>query len=51
MKRFIRARDADERGVVLVIVALAMVVLIGMLAIAIDASYGFVQNRPRSECL
>lgn len=45
MKRFIRARDADERGVVLVIVALAMVVLIGMLAIAIDASYGFVQNR------
>ena len=35
----------DESGVILIIVACAMVVLIGMLAIAIDASYGFVQNR------
>lgn len=40
-----RAREERESGVVLIIVAAAMVVLIGMMAIAIDASYGFVQNR------
>jgi hypothetical protein len=40
-----RARQDHESGVVLIIVACAMVVLLGMLAIAIDASYGFVQNR------
>jgi hypothetical protein len=45
MRTFVRAREDNERGVVLVIVACAMVVLIGMLAIAIDGSYGFVQNR------
>jgi hypothetical protein len=43
--RFGRARHEGESGVVLVLVAGAMVVLIGMMAIAIDASYGFVQNR------
>jgi hypothetical protein len=45
MSRLSRAREENESGVVLIIVALAMVVLLGMLAIAIDASYGFVQNR------
>ena len=39
-----RAKD-DESGVVLIIFALAMVVLLGMIAIAIDGGYGFVQNR------
>ncbi|HXQ63081.1 MAG TPA: pilus assembly protein TadG-related protein [Acidimicrobiales bacterium] len=43
--RFVRARDENESGVILIIVACAMVALIGMLSIAIDASYGFVQNR------
>jgi hypothetical protein len=40
-----RRRQNDESGVVLVIFAIAMVVLLGMIAIAIDGSYGFVQNR------
>ena len=40
-----RTRDEGERGVVLIIVALALVVLLGMISIAIDGSYGFVQNR------
>ncbi len=45
MRSLVRVREESEAGVVLIIVACAMVVLIGMLAIAIDASYGFVQNR------
>ncbi len=45
MTRLSRTRQDDERGVVLIIIALAMVVLIGMMSIAIDGSYGFVQDR------
>jgi hypothetical protein len=45
MTRAIRAREDHESGVVLIIFAIAMVVLLGMVAIAIDGSYGFVQNR------
>ena len=37
--------EDNESGVVLIIFAIAMVVLLGMIAIAIDGSYGFVQNR------
>ncbi|HVA02780.1 MAG TPA: pilus assembly protein TadG-related protein [Acidimicrobiales bacterium] len=40
-----RARKDDESGVVLIIFALAMVILLGMIAIALDGGYGFVQNR------
>jgi hypothetical protein len=40
-----RVQDESESGVVLIIVALALVVLIGIVAIAIDGGYGFVQNR------
>jgi type II secretory pathway pseudopilin PulG len=40
-----RVRKDDESGVVLIIFALAMVILLGMIAIAIDGGYGFVQNR------
>ena len=40
-----RAREDNESGVVLIIFALAMVILLGMIAIAIDGGYGFVQNR------
>lgn len=40
-----RTREDSESGVVLIIFAIAMVVLLGMIAIAIDGSYGFVQNR------
>jgi hypothetical protein len=45
MTSLARARHDNESGVILIIVACAMVVLLGMLSIAIDASYGFVQNR------
>ena len=45
MKRNRSSGTDSESGVVLIIVALSLVVLIGMLSIAIDASYGFVQNR------
>ncbi len=45
MTRFRRAGEDSERGVVLIIIALALVVLIGMMSIAIDGSYGFVQDR------
>lgn len=45
MTSLARARQDNESGVILIIVACAMVVLLGMLSIAIDASYGFVQNR------
>ena len=45
MMRFVRAREDNESGVVLIIFAIAMVVLLGLIAIAIDGSYGFVQNR------
>lgn len=45
MTRSWPARGESESGVVLIIVACCMIVLIGMMAIAIDASYGFVQNR------
>jgi hypothetical protein len=45
VKRLAHARHEGESGVVLVLVAGALVVLIGMVAIAVDASYGFVQNR------
>lgn len=40
-----RAREDSESGVVLIIFALAMVILLGMIAIALDGGYGFVQNR------
>lgn len=40
-----RARENSESGVVLVIFAISLVVLLGMIAIAIDGSYGLVQNR------
>ena len=43
--RIVSSRRGDDSGVVMIIVACAMVVLIGMLAIAIDGGYGFVQNR------
>jgi hypothetical protein len=45
MRWAVRARSRDESGVVLVIFAIVIVVLLGMVAIAIDGSYGFVQNR------
>ncbi len=45
MTGIVRARRDDESGVVLVIFALVLVVLLGMIAIAIDGSYGLVQNR------
>jgi len=45
MTRIVRAREESESGVILIIFAAAMVVLLGMMAIAIDGSYGFVQNR------
>ena len=45
MSRIVGSHEDSESGVVLIIVALAMVVLLGMIAIAIDGSYGFVQNR------
>ncbi len=45
MKSIGRARRDDESGVVLIIFALAMVILLGMIAVAIDGGYGFVQNR------
>ncbi len=38
-------RDAGEDGVILVLFAMAMVALIGIAAIAVDGSFGFVQNR------
>jgi hypothetical protein len=44
MKPTLRSSES-ESGVILVIVACVIVVLIGMLAIAIDGGYGFVQNR------
>ncbi len=40
-----RKREDSESGVVLIIFALAMVILLGMIAIALDGGYGFVQNR------
>ncbi len=45
MRSISRARQDSESGVVLIIFALAMVILLGMIAIAIDGGYGFVQNR------
>ena len=45
MTRVIRSRAEDESGVVLIIFTVAMIVLLGIIAIAIDGSYGFVQNR------
>jgi type II secretory pathway pseudopilin PulG len=45
MTKAARAGQDSESGVVLIIFAVAMVVLLGMIAIAIDGSYGFVQNR------
>jgi hypothetical protein len=45
MTRLARRGHDSESGVVLVIFAITMVVLLGMIAIAIDGSYGFVQNR------
>ncbi|HXX91823.1 MAG TPA: Tad domain-containing protein [Acidimicrobiales bacterium] len=40
-----RRREETEGGAVLVIFAVALVVLVGMISIAVDLSYGFVQNR------
>ena len=45
MMRFVRGRNDDEGGAILIIFAVAMVVLIGMTSVAVDLSYGFVQNR------
>lgn len=45
MTRVVRRGEEGERGVVIIIVAVAMVVLLGLIAIAIDGSFGFVQNR------
>jgi hypothetical protein len=42
---FARRRADGEEGAVLIIFAIAMVVLVGITALAIDGSYGFVQNR------
>jgi type II secretory pathway pseudopilin PulG len=48
MTRIARLRGAGgngEDGVILVLFSVAMVVLIGIAAIAVDGSFGFVQNR------
>jgi hypothetical protein len=45
MRSISRSCDDSESGVVLIIFALAMVIILGMIAIAIDGGYGFVQNR------
>ena len=45
MTRLSRTRENGESGAILIIFAVAMVVLIGMTAVAVDLSYGFVQNR------
>ncbi len=45
MTPVVRRGEEGERGAVLIIVTIAMVVLIGLIAIAIDGSFGFVQNR------
>lgn len=38
-------RQQRQRGQVMILFALAMIVILGMMAIALDGSYGFVQNR------
>jgi len=38
-------RREEQRGAVMIIFALSMILLVGMLAIAIDLGYGFVQSR------
>ena len=45
MRQNIGPRGDKEGGAVLVIFAIAMVVLVGITALAIDGSFGFVQNR------
>ena len=40
-----RGRDDGERGAVLVLFAIGMTVLMSMLALSLDLSYGFVQDR------
>jgi len=45
MTRTVSRPEHRERGAVLVIFALALSALLGLIAIAIDLSYGFVQNR------
>lgn len=40
-----RPRRSGSRGQVIVIVALAMIALLGMVALALDGSYGFLQAR------
>jgi len=45
MKRIAPERADGESGAILVIFAIAMVVLVGIAAIAVDGSFGFVQNR------
>ncbi|MGD0379799.1 MAG: Tad domain-containing protein [Acidimicrobiales bacterium] len=45
MRRLVGASEESESGVVLVIFAITIVILLGMISIAIDGSYGFVQNR------
>ncbi len=45
MTRLVRAKQQGERGAVMVIIAICAVVMVGMLAIAIDLSYGFLENR------
>jgi len=45
MTRTAARRGDGEDGVILVLFAVAMLVLIGIAAIAVDGSFGFVQNR------
>jgi hypothetical protein len=40
-----RHERSEEAGAILVIVAIALVVLVGITAVAVDGSFGFVQNR------
>jgi len=45
VERARRRSGGDEDGVILVLFAVAMVVLVGITAVAVDGSFGFVQNR------
>ena len=45
MIRRVRRRRRDERGAILVLFAIATPILIGMMALALDLGYGFVQTR------
>jgi hypothetical protein len=45
MKRLRAATGEREAGAIMIIIAMCVIVLVGMLSIAIDLSYGFLQNR------